>query len=369
MASKTIIFTIEVACAIAFFTSHVVLSDDTVPIPAEKAQLNTWFTNNVKPLKERKATLDPALLTAEEGSKVVKVMQDGSGDFKTITDAINSIPNENTKRVIVYIGAGNYNEKIKIERTKPFVTLYGVPEHMPNLTFGGTAQKYGTVDSATLIVESDYFVAANIMISNSAPRPDGKRPGAQAVALRISGDKATFYNCKLLGFQDTVCDDRNKHFFKDCLIQGTVDFIFGSGKSLYLNTELRVLGDSGMTVIVAQARKSEEEDYVYSFVHCDITGTGTGTYLGRAWMSHPKVIFAYTSMSSVIIPEGWGDNRHPEYAKTAQFGEYQNKGPGADPKGRASFTKQLTAEQVKPFISLAMIEGSKWLLPPPHPAV
>ena len=125
----------------------------------------TILTINVGPLDQRKSTMDPALVAAEEGAKVVKVMQDGSGEFKTITDAINSVPNGNTKRVIVFIGAGNYNEKIKIERTKPFVTLYGVPEKMPNLTFGGTAQQYGTVDSATLIVESDYFVAANIMIS------------------------------------------------------------------------------------------------------------------------------------------------------------------------------------------------------------
>jgi pectinesterase len=59
----------------------------------------------------------------------------------------------------------------------------------------------------------------NLLVQNSAPRPDG--------------DKAAFYNCKFLGFQDTICDDRHNHFFKDCLIQGTVDFIFGSGTSLY----------------------------------------------------------------------------------------------------------------------------------------
>ena len=79
------------------------------------------------------------------------------------------------------------------------------------------------------------------MVQNSAPRPDRKRAGAQAVALRISGDKAVFYNCKLFGFQDTVCDDRKRHLFKDCLIQGTVDFIFGSGKSLYLVNKLHEL--------------------------------------------------------------------------------------------------------------------------------
>jgi pectinesterase len=74
----------------------------------------------------------------------------------------------------------------------------------------------------------------NLLLQNSSLRPDGKRKGAQAVALRISGDKATFYNCKIKGFQDTLCDDRGNHFFKDCYIEGTVDFIFGSGKSLYL---------------------------------------------------------------------------------------------------------------------------------------
>ncbi|XP_061375317.1 pectinesterase PPME1-like [Gastrolobium bilobum] len=369
MASKTRSSTFKVALIVVFLSANVVLSDDTVPVPADKSQLSAWFNKNVMPLGQRTSTLDPALVAAEAGAKVVKVMPDGSGDFKTITDAVKSIPVGNTKRVIVYIGGANYNEKIKIERTKPFVTLYGEPGNMPNLTFGGTAKEYGTVDSATLIAESDYFVAANIIISNSAPRPDGKRPGAQAVALRISGDKAAFYNCKFFGFQDTICDDRNRHFFKDCLIQGTVDFIFGSGKSLYLNTELRVLGDSGMTVIVAQARKSEEEDSGYSFVHCDITGTGTGTFLGRAWFSHTKAIFAYTTMSSVINKAGWSNNNHPEYDKTAHFGEYQNKGPGADVSGRATITKKLSEAEVKPYISLEMIEGSQWLLPPPTPKV
>ena len=104
-------------------------------------------------------------MAAEDGAKVVKVMQDGKGNFRTITEAINSIPHENTKRVIVYVGGGNYNEKIKIETTKPFVTLYGAQWNMPNLTYEGTAKQYGTVDSATLMVESDYFVAANILIS------------------------------------------------------------------------------------------------------------------------------------------------------------------------------------------------------------
>jgi hypothetical protein len=52
--------------------------------------------------------------------------------------------------------------------------------------------------------------------------------------------------------------------------------------------------------------------------------------------------------------------------KVAYFGEYMNTGAGSDVKERAEYVKEaLTDEEVKPFISLAHIEGSQWLLPPP----
>ncbi|MED6207065.1 hypothetical protein PIB30_032413 [Stylosanthes scabra] len=364
LAAKGAVMMIMVAI---LASSNVVFCDDNAPIPPQPEQVKTWFNQNVGPLSQRKNSLDPSLVAAEQGAKVVRVMQGGGGDFKTITDAVNSVPSGNAKRVIIYIGPGIYREKIKIERTKNFITFYGAPRgNMPTLTYGGTAQQYGTVDSATLIVEADYFVAVNIIIENSAPRPDGKRPGAQAAALRISGDKAAFYYCKMLGFQDTICDDRHRHFFMNCMIQGTVDFIFGSGRSLYLNTELRVLGDNGMTVIVAQARTMDSQDTAYAFVHCHVTGTGTGSYLGRAWMSHPKVVFAYSVMSNVVNPQGWSDNMHQEYDRTLYFGEYRNTGPGAAAAGRAKFTKQMSDAEARPFLTLAFIDGSKWLLPPPR---
>jgi len=353
-------------CIILLFAPFV-LSQNSPPIPADKSQVNAWFTANVKPASARVGTLDPALIQAEAEPQIIKVKKDGSGDFDTITKAIESVPSGNTKRVIISIGAGSYREKIKIERTKPFITFYGDPKNMPTLTFDGTAKQYGTVDSATLIVESDYFVAANIVIVNTAPRPEyGVIMGAQAVSLRISGDKAAFYNCKLIGFQDTLCDDKGNHFFKDCHIRGTVDFIFGSGKSLYLGTELYVEGDNGLTVITAQARESASENTGYSFVHCSVTGTGKGIYLGRAWKSSPSVVFAYTDMSSVVNPAGWDIKNMPERAKTVFYGEFKCIGEGANPSGRAAFTKQLTEAEAQPFLGLGYIDGTKWLLPPPN---
>ncbi|KAK9101225.1 hypothetical protein Scep_024655 [Stephania cephalantha] len=228
------------------------------------------------------AALDPALVVAEKSVKVIKVRKDGSGDFKTVRDAVNNVPSGNTKRTIIYIGPGEYKEKVTIERTKPFVTFYGSSSNMPIISYDGTK------------------------IQNSAPKPDGKRlNGEQAVAMRISGDKAAFYNCKFLGYQDTLCDDKGNHFFQNCYIEGTVDFIFGDGRSLYLGSELHSIAE-GESAITAQGKEQAGDDGGFAFVHCKITGTGN-TYLGRAWKERAKVVFAYTYMGTLVNPEGWSD--------------------------------------------------------------
>ncbi|KAK3000225.1 hypothetical protein RJ639_023844 [Escallonia herrerae] len=352
----------------------VVVSDDNAQIPPQTSHVDNWFRTKIKAYTARKRNLDPALAVAEAGTKVIKVRADGTGDFKTVTDAINSISNGNKNRVIVSIGGGNYTEKIRIVQNKPFVTFYGAPNDMPTLVYAGTAVQYGTVDSATLIVESDYFSAVNVIIAvrnpkiffvlNSAPRPDGRKQGAQAVALRVAGDKAAFYNCKLIGFQDTVCDDKGRHFYKDCYIEGTVDFIFGNAKSLFVNVETHVIPGDGMSMITAQARESGSFDSGFSFVHCNVTGTGGNAYLGRAWKPFAKVVYAYTAMSDVVKPEGWSDNFHPDDDKTVFYGEYDCSGPGSDLSHRVGFAKKLGDADVKPFLSLSFVEGSKWLLPP-----
>ncbi|CAN7073344.1 unnamed protein product [Brassica oleracea var. botrytis] len=218
-----------------------------------KNRIEQWFNNNVPSLASRKDTLDPALLTAEA---TPRVRQNGRGDFKTLTEAINSVPVGNKERVIIKLGHGEYKRRILLQ----------------------------------------------------CRMGKGKE---QALSMRISGNKAAFYNCKFYGYQDTICDDTGNHFFKDCYIEGTFDFIFGSGRSLYLSTQLNVVGD-GLRVITAHAGKSTEEKSGYSFVHCKVTGTGTGIYLGRAWMSHPKVVYAYTDMSSVVNPSGWHEKTQTE---------------------------------------------------------
>ncbi|XP_065873252.1 probable pectinesterase 49 [Euphorbia lathyris] len=355
------VYIIAIVAAIATKVS----CDDTKAIPADRSQVNAWFEANVLPLSQRKGTLDAVLEAAELKARVIKVRQDGTGDFKTINQAIASIPVGNKQRVILNIGPGIYNEKILIPKTKPFIFLAGTPGAEPILQFGATAKQVGTFNSATLIVFSDYFKASFLIIKNTTPRPnaDQAKSGAQAVALRLSGDKAAIYSCKIYGFQDTLLDESGRHFFKSCFIQGTIDFIFGSGKSLYLQTELHVIDEKWKTVIAAQAKQEKNEDSGFSFVHCAISGVGVSdTYLARAWMSWSDVVYSYSTISKAVLPEGWESSGKP--VGNMLFGEFQNTGPGANVAGRVKFSTRLSPTAAKRYLTLGYIEASQWLLQP-----
>lgn len=153
---------------IAVCESRLILSNES--------KLNKWLDYNIDKFKEGEgklnqtgyklnqveSNLDGALAAAEAGVKVITVRKDGKGNFRTVTDAINSIPMPNANRVVIKIGGGSYWEKITIDRSKQFITFYGDPNDMPKICFDGTAAQYGTVYSATVAVESDYFVAVNI---------------------------------------------------------------------------------------------------------------------------------------------------------------------------------------------------------------
>ncbi|KAL5728518.1 pectinesterase [Ranunculus cassubicifolius] len=305
------------------------------------------------------------LSAAETAPKVIKVSLDGSGQFKSVIDAVKSIPTNNKVRTILVIGPGEYKEKITVDRFKPFVTFYGSdPKNMPKLVYDGTAAKYGTFDSATVIVESDYFVAVNIIFQNSAPKPTGKQlNGEQAVAMRISGDKAAFHNCRFIGFQDTLCDAKGTHFFNNSYIEGTVDFIFGNGKSLYLRTEIRSVAD-GFSALTASMRDNNNDDSGFSFVNCNISGTGD-IYLSRTWKEKAVVVFAQTYMGMNVNPAGWFNNKAHLSNKDVFYGEYKCMGPGSSTGKRATFAKMLTDAEAKPYLDHSYINASTWLLPPP----
>ncbi|XP_071724749.1 probable pectinesterase 53, partial [Rutidosis leptorrhynchoides] len=232
------------------------------------------------------------------------------GDFTTIQEAIDSLPDVNLIRVVIKINAGVYTEKVNIPAMKSFITIEGDGADKTIVQWNDTATTpgprglpLGTKGSATFSVDSPYFIAKNITFQNTAPVPEPGAVGKQAVAFRVSADTAAFLGCKFLGAQDTLYDHFGRHYYKDCYIEGSVDFIFGNGLSLFEGCLVHAIA-SKIGAVTAQGRSSKLEDTGFSFLNCKVTGSG-GLYLGRAWGPLSRVVFAYTYMDDIIIPKGW----------------------------------------------------------------
>ncbi|KAK6239526.1 hypothetical protein QUC31_004995 [Theobroma cacao] len=314
--------------------------------------------------------LDDKLRMAEMNKVRITVGQDGSGDFRTINEALSSIPSRNSRRVILVIKPGIYREKIVIPRTLPFITFLGDASNPPTITGNDTASGPGkdgmplkTFQSATVAVDANYFVAINMKFENTVPHQIGSR-GGQAVALRISGTKAAFYNCSFYGDQDTLYDHKGLHYLNNCFIQGSVDFIFGYGRSLYENCTVNSISKK-VASLTAQKRSNASLASGFSFKDCVVTGSAPGmVYLGRAWGDYSRVVFSYTFMDRVVLPQGWSDWGDRKRDARVYYGEYKCSGPGANFTGRVPWARILTEEEAEPFIGTYYVEGDTWLISP-----
>jgi len=276
------------------------------------------------------------------------VAQDGSGDFKTVQEAINAVPDMRANRTFILIKPGTYKEKLTLPATKTNVSFIGEDVTKTVLTYDDFASRknrfgenIGTSGSSSFFIYGDGFTAENITFENSA--------GAvgQAVAVRIDGDKVSFFNCRFLGFQDTLYPhgENSRQYFKNCYIEGTVDYIFGFSTVLFDNCTLFCKRGGYVTA----ASTPQNKQYGFVFRNCKITGSAPdGSFcLGRPWRPYAKVVFLECEMSAVIHTEGWNNWGKTENEKTAFYAEYKSKGAGTNTSQRAAWSHQLTNEEAK----------------------
>ncbi|XP_043710094.1 putative pectinesterase 11 [Telopea speciosissima] len=284
---------------------------------------------------------------------LIKVDQSGNGDFKKIQDAIDVVPSNNSDNVFIWIKPGIYREKVVVD--KPYITLSGSKASTTIITGSG----YGNIfDSATLSILATDFVARSLTIENTFGA------GNKAVALRVSADKAAFYGCRILSYQDTLLDDTGRHYYNNSYIQGATDFICGNAASLFEKCHLHSLSE-GTGAITAQRRESPSENTGFTFLGCKITGVGT-CVLGRPWGDYSRVVFAMTYMSSSVLPQGWDDWGRSSTHSSVYYGENKCYGPGAASSGRVKWSRRLSDEEVKPYLTKDMIGGRDWLRPIPN---
>ncbi|MDQ3813255.1 MAG: pectate lyase, partial [Armatimonadota bacterium] len=295
-------------------------------------------------------------------AKTITVAADGSGDFKTVQEAINAVPDKSAERTIIRIKPGTYKEKLTVPGSKGPITFLGDDAATTILTFsdhaktlGPDGKELGTSKSASILIQAPDFHAENITFENSAG------PVGQAVAVNVWSDRGVFRKCRFLGWQDTLLVNRNRQYFEDCYISGHVDYIFGASAAWFERCELHCRLGGAITA----ASTPQEQPYGYVFSNCKITAAPSEerqaqnrltTVLGRPWRPYASVIYLNTEMSDVVAPAGWDNWGNAENEKTARYAEYRSSGPGANPAKRVLWSKQLTDEEAK-GITMAKVFG------------
>lgn len=291
----------------------------------------------------------------------ITVDPSGQGNFSTIQSAINSVPSNNKYWVCIRIKAGIYREKIKIPYDKPYIILKGEGRRKTQVVW----DDHDTLaQSPTFTSLADNIVAKCMSFTNSYNRPPNNNPRAPAAAAMITGDKTKFFRCGFFGLQDTLWDDQGRHYYKLCTIQGAVDFIFGSGQSIFERCSISVVGgalEPGFQgFITAQGRTNPNDANGFVFKDCHVFGSGSA-FLGRPWRGYARVFFYNTNFSDVIVPQGWnawnfaGQEYQLTYAEEGCFG------PGSDSSRRVSWETKLNEETVKQLTSSSFIDDEGWL--------
>lgn len=276
------------------------------------------------------------------------VARDGTGQFRNIAEAIEVCRAFMDYHKVIFVKKGTYKEKLIIPQSLTNIEICGEDrdntiitwDDHANVIYPPTGKPMGTFRTYTLKIEGSDITLKNITVENNAARL------GQAVALFTTGDKIVFLSCRFLGHQDTIYtgNARSRHYFKDCYIEGTTDFIFGPSTAWFENCDIFCKTNSYITA----ASTPQDVTYGYIFNNCRITADAnvSKVYLGRPWRDYGYTLFMNCELPRQIRPEGW-HHWQKEREKTARYLEYNNHGEGANTKGRATWSRQLTKKEAQ----------------------
>jgi len=322
-------------------------------IGSERRNGYSWYTDAPKEVLKKYpewAIKNGTKTTASEkkNTSLITVAQDGSGDFTKIQDAVYACPAFPYEKVTIYVKNGVYNEKVRIPEWNTNVVLKGESKEQTIITFDDNFSKINlgrnsTFYTYTVLVEGDDFSASNLTIKNASG------DHGQGIALSVVANRAKISNCNLLGNQDTLylSGKEAKQYFKDCYIEGTTDFIFGSATVLFENCEIHSIKSSYITA----ASTPQNASFGFVFKNCKLTAepSATAVYLGRPWRIYAKTVYVNCDMGKQIKPEGWENWSKPEAEKNTFYAEFNCKGEGFQPTKRVSWSYQLTKKEAEKY--------------------
>jgi pectinesterase len=293
----------------------------------------------------------------------ITVAVDGTGNYKTIQDAIDAIRAYSPEHITVNIKNGIYHEKVTVPAWVTNVSFIGESRDKTIISYEdysgkffstdtvNNKKKFNTFTSYTMYVHGNDISIENITVQNTAGRV------GQAVALHVDGDRFVIKNCNLLGNQDTLltANDNARQYFFNCYIEGTTDFIFGNATVIFQECTIKELINSYITA----ASTTQQQAFGYTFFNCKIlTGDDAKlVYLGRPWRAYAKVVFIKCELAKNIRPEGWHNWDKKANETTAYYAEYNNTGEGAATGQRVTWSHQLTKREVRKYTMNNIFRG------------
>ena len=270
----------------------------------------------------------------------IVVARDGTGEFRTVDEAIEVCRAFMDYHKVIYIKKGTYKEKLIIPSWLQNIELCGEDVNTTVITYDDHANinKMGTFRTYTLKVEGNDITIKNLTIENNSARL------GQAVSLHTEGDRIKVINCRIIGHQDTIYTGvaGTRIFFKGCYICGTTDFIFGPSIAWFEGCTIESLVNSYVTA----ASTPKDQPFGYIFNNCRlIASEGVyQVYLGRPWRDYGYTLFMNCELGKHICPEGW-HHWEKQREQTARYLEYNNRGEGATTKDRVAWSRQLTKKE------------------------
>ncbi|XP_039062811.1 probable pectinesterase/pectinesterase inhibitor 51 [Hibiscus syriacus] len=306
----------------------------------------------------------------------ITVCKDHIECYKTVQAAVDAAPENAASHFVIKIRSGVYRETVRIAIEKKNLVFWGegigktiitgsLNVHQPGIT---------TFSSATVGVLGDGFMARDLTVENTAGSE-----ADQAVAFRSDSDMSVIENCEFIGNQDTLSANSLRQFYRNCSIQGNVDFIFGTAASVFQDCLLLVAprtsnpeeGDNN--AITAQGRTDPAESTGFVFHHCVIIGTEEymkiynknpqvhKNYLGRPWKEYSRTVFIDCNIEKLISPEGWTTWSGDTGLKTLFYGEFRNIGGGSDFSKRVPWSTQIPPQFVHAYSVENFIQGDQWI--------
>ncbi|MDP0502001.1 MAG: pectinesterase family protein [Verrucomicrobiota bacterium JB022] len=287
------------------------------------------------------------------------VAADGSGTHRTVQAAIDAMPPRSSWQQpwIVLVQPGTYRERLQIGPEKHFLVLRGIDAAQTVITYdlsaghkGPDGNPIGTGATATVRVDASDVLIEDLTLENSFG------VGSQALALRLEGDRAILRRCRLLGHQDTLLSNTGRHYFEDCYIAGTVDYIFGGATAYFERCVLHSLSDGYITA----ASTPQDHPHGYVFHNCRVTAETPEVriYFGRPWRDYAAVTFLHTQLPANIRPEGWHNWRQPAREQTSRYFEHASTGPGADKAQRVPWAHTLSPKEAAQLTPLHVLGGA-----------